>query len=246
MPKKKKYLVLDGEVAEAYRSKEIKKTFHVKDLNPIKPKTPAQEEVFHSWNNDKNLLLKGSAGSGKTLVGMFLALREVLDPDSPYRQLICIKSAVPTRDIGFLPGEESEKVAVYEESFRSICNDLFSFKKSYDNLKKSGYVRFLTTSFIRGLTFDNAIIIFDEIQNASFAELSTVVTRVGYDCKIIFCGDTRQNDLIYKRNDVSGLPAFIRVIEEMRSFNVINFTVEDVVRSGIVKEFLLAREKLGI
>jgi phosphate starvation-inducible protein PhoH len=93
------------------------------------------------------------------------------------------------------------------------------------------------------MSFDNAVIIVDEMQNLSFEEIDTVITRVGHMSKIIWCGDYRQTDLNKKRNDMSGILKFFDIAMHMSSFTRIEFTADDIVRSSLVKEYILAKIK---
>lgn len=223
-----------------------KKKFHIKDLYQITPITQQQKQTFYAYNSNFNLFLTGTAGTGKTFIGMYLGLRDVLDESTPYRKLIIIRSAVPTREIGFLPGDQNEKMEIYEQPYIDICDNLFKYTNCYKNLKLNNYVEFMSSSFLRGLTFDNAIILVDEMQNMTGHELNSIITRVGNDSKIIFCGDMVQTDLNKSKNDQSGLGDFSRIIERMSEFSVIRFTIDDIVRSGSVRNYLIHKEKLGI
>lgn len=218
-----------------------RKNFHVKDLNRVQALNSSQEEVFHSFHNNKNIFLCGSAGTGKSFLAIFLAIRAVLEGE--YKKLIIIRSPIPTTDVGFLPGELHEKIAVYESPYVQIFDDLFPWKKTFENLKSAGKVEFIPTSFLRGVTFDNAIIVFDEFQNCSDHEFSTVITRTGVNSRLIICGDVRQSDVIDKRK-LPHLEKTLKIIREMPSFDVIEFGIDDIVRSGIVKEYLVAKESI--
>lgn len=224
-----------------------KKKFNIKDLQPITPLTHAQRQLFDAFHSDREIILAtGSAGTGKTFLGMYLGLEAVLS-ESEYHRLIIIRSCVPSREIGFLPGSQQEKEEVYEEPYMSACQYLFTYKdhkSTYRRLKETGYVEFVSTSFIRGLTFDNAVILVDEIQNLTFEELDTVMTRVGKNSKIIFSGDFAQNDLYRKKGDTSGFPRFVPILQRMGSTYDVVFTKEDIVRSRLVKEYLEAKEEL--
>ena len=218
----------------------INKKFSMKR---VQPKTKNQQNMFDSYYSGKMIAALGSAGSGKTFVAMYLALQEVME-NNDYNHIIIVRSAVQTRDQGFMPGSLKEKEAYYETPYIDITNDLFDRGDAYQILKQKGQIKFMTSSFVRGLTFDNAIIIVDEAQSCTEHELSSIITRTGENSKIIFCGDTKQDDLATNknRNDVSGLAKFTRVLQAMKEFDIINFTTDDIVRSGLVKSFLVAKE----
>lgn len=218
------------------------KTFSVYDMKRVNPMTDNQQRAFDSYADGYNLSLIGSAGTGKTFIALYNALMEVLDDESEYDQLIIVRSAVASREVGHLPGTLEEKTEIYELPYKQVFDELFKRTNQYKHMKDAGVLEFHTTSFIRGLTFSNAIVIFDEAQNASYEELSTVITRLGKNSKLIVCGDTKQDDLHFKKNDVSGLPKFIQVLNKMSCFRSVSFTLEDVVRGSIVKEFLMAEE----
>ncbi len=205
-------------------------------LSEIEPLTQNQVAAFES---DKHLVLHGVAGTGKTFISCYLAFDDMLK--SSYNKLIIIRSAVPTRDIGFLPGNEKEKSAIYEEPYKDICVELFQRGDAYEILKTKSLVNFMTTSFIRGVTLRDAVIIVDECQNMSFHELDSIITRVGEECRIIFCGDFRQSDL--SRN---GLKDFIRIVKAMDQFDLIDFEIKDIVRSGFVKDYITVKTNLGL
>jgi len=227
--------------------KRIKKTFHVKDLNKIVPKTETQRKVCKSYksNPELNHLLVGSAGTGKTFLGMGLGLEDILDPATPYEKLLIVRSARQTgTELGFLPGTVEEKMAEYEAPYVSMCNEFFEVSNSYANLKELGKIQFVPTSFLRGQTFNECIILVDEMQNLNFGELNTIVTRVGYNSKIIFAGDFRQNDLLGRRNETSGFYPFIDIIKTMEEhFGVFEFGHDDIVRSGLVKSWIIKSEE---
>lgn len=212
------------------------------DLESIRPMTDNQELLFDIWNDDNNMILAGSAGTGKTFLSMYLSLHDVLDKKNGYEKLIIIRSAVPTREQGFVPGTQEEKNAVYEAPYVNIFNDLFKKRNQYKFLKEAGIVEFHTTAYIRGMTFDNAIIVFDEFQNANYEELATVATRVGTNSKVVFSGDVMQNDLYRKKNDESGFKKFVAIADRVPSFRKVHFNRDDIVRSDFVKEFIIAEE----
>ena len=227
------------------------KEININTLLPIKPITDNQKIVFDTWKKGKNQFLFGCAGTGKTFVTLYLALQDVLDLKKPYDKVILVRSLIPTREIGFLPGDEEDKSALYQVPYQNMVQFMFempnaqSFNGLYDKLKNQASLFFLSTSFLRGLTFDNSIIIVDECQNMNFHELDTIITRVGQDSKISFCGDFGQTDL-QKTNEKNGLHDFLRILEEMDEFNCTEFSIGDIVRSGFVRSYLINKTKMGI
>lgn len=213
------------------------------DLREISPLTINQSQTFKSYQQGKHLLLHGVAGTGKTFISLYLALNDVLR-STRYKQIVIIRSVVPSRDMGFLPGSAKEKARVYEEPYKMICDDLFSRGDGYDILKTKRLLDFTTTSFLRGVTFSDAIIIVDECQNMLQQELDTVMTRVGNNCRIIFCGDFRQTDLA-KHEERKGLLTFMNILDRMSCFEKIEFGKEDIVRSALVKSYIISKLELG-
>ncbi len=218
----------------------------------IEPLTPSQEKVFADWEADKNLFMFGAAGTGKTFIGLYLALREVLKEDSPYDKVYVVRSLVSTREIGFLPGDHEDKSSLYQIPYKNMVKFMFempddnSFEMLYGNLKTQETISFWSTSFIRGTTFDRAIIIVDECQNLNFHELDSIITRVGEDSKIMFCGDVQQTDLV-KANEKNGILDFMRIMEQMNEqFSMIEFGVDDIVRSGLVRDYIITKLALGL
>ncbi len=223
-----------------------RKSWSRHDLRHIKPLTLAQEDLFRAFMEGQNIVAHGSAGTGKSFVGLYLALNEYFRMESQIEHIIIVRSAVPTREIGFTPGTEAEKLSVYEQPYRDIFADLIGKYSTYDDMKEAGIVQFTSTSFIRGITWDNAVIIFDEAQNANWEEVNTVLTRVGENSRVIICCDAKQNDLIYKKNDKSGIQTLLDVTQKMPTFSVVNFTKHDIVRSEFVKQFIIACEEVGV
>ena len=231
----------------AKKNKEINHT----NLVTIKPIGDNQKVVFDTWKKGKCQFLFGSAGTGKTFVSLYLALKDLMDLKSKFDRVVLVRSLIPTREIGFLPGDEEDKAALYQVPYQNMVQFMFEqpneqqFNTLYDRLKGQGSLFFLSTSFLRGLTFDNSIIIVDECQNLNFHELDTIITRVGQDAKIVFCGDFDQTDLM-NHNERNGLHDFLRILEEMEEFNCVEFTLGDIVRSGFVRSYLINKIKLGI
>jgi len=220
------------------------KKVRIDDLLTFQPITENQKKTYEAYKQNKHLLLHGIAGTGKTFLSLYLALEEVLDPATVYDDVFIVRSVVSTRDIGFLPGDEQEKVSIYEAPYRSICRELFGIKDSYDALKQQSNVKFMSTSFIRGITINNAIVIVDECQNLNFHELDSIITRIGKNSKIIFCGDYTQTDLT-RENDKKGILNFMKILKEIKEFETVEFMIDDIVRSDFLKSYIVAKYKFG-
>jgi len=211
---------------------------HLKTFDPL---TQNQKLFFDAYKRgDYFLALHGVAGTGKTFIACYKALEEVLDRNNPFNKIIIVRSAVQSREMGHLPGDVDEKLEIYQQPYRQICHTLFDRKDAYDRLVEQGYIEFISTSFIRGMSFDDAIIIVDEMQNMNFEEIDTVMTRVGYRSKIIWCGDYRQTDL-RKNGDKTGILKFFDIAHHMNAFTRVEFTADDIVRSSLVKDYILAK-----
>lgn len=215
-------------------------------LREIVPLTDAQEKVYDKFEDGKNLVLHGLAGTGKSYISLYLALDEVMSDDTPYERVLVVRSAVPSRDVGYMPGSLKDKIKVYEQPYEIICNNLFENSQAYSLLKSKQIIDFQSTSFLRGLTFDNTIIVIDEVQNMTSMELHTILTRVGNNTRFIMCGDYRQDDLQDKRTEQSGLRQILNVLKMIPSVSIVEFGVKDIVRSGFVKQYIIARNELGI
>ena len=229
-----------------------KKPIGADHLIDIKPLTPAQEKVYEAWQNNKHLFLFGAAGTGKSFITLYLALKDILDPHTPYNQLYIVRSLVSTREIGFLPGDHEDKANLYQIPYKNMVRYMFempddaSFEMLYGNLKQQDTIKFWSTSFIRGTTIDQAIVLVDESQNLNFHELDSIITRVGEDAKIMFCGDASQTDL-QKTNEKNGILDFMKIIEQMpEDFAMIEFDVNDIVRSGLVRGYLVRKMAMGM
>ncbi len=214
-------------------------------LDDFYPLTENQKKAYKAYKSGSNLLLHGLPGTGKTYIAMHFAIKDALSSESPYEKVYIIRSTVPTRDQGFLPGKKQDKEAVYEAPYIKNASKMFKVGNAYAQLKQKGIVEFISTSYLRGDTFENCIMIVDEINNMTGHELDSVITRAGENCRVIFAGDGRQTDFI-KESDRSGLREFMRIVDEMKSFDYIEFEVEDIVRSGLVKEYIIAKHKLNI
>lgn len=218
-------------------------------LKSIIPLTDTQKKIFNEFDQAKNLVLMGTAGTGKTFCSMYLALKSIIDnknTNAGPNKILIIRSVVSSRDVGFLPGTLKEKLSVYEAPYKAIFSELLGRGDAWEILNTKGVVDFVSTSYLRGTSINDSFIIMDEFQNCNLSELDTIMTRVGKNSRMIFCGDLEQTDLLKSRFDVTGLPKFVSIIEQMRSFNIEEFGVEDIVRSGIVREYILAKRSLGI
>ena len=227
-----------------------KKPINLDFLTDIEPLTENQKKLFSAYKEGKNLFAYGAAGTGKTFITLYNALREVLDEVTPYDKIYIVRSLVATREIGFLPGDHEDKSSLYQIPYKNMVKYMFEmnsdqeFEMLYGNLKAQETISFWSTSFIRGTTFDRSIIIVDECQNLNFHELDSIITRVGEDCKIMFCGDATQTDLI-KTNERNGIIDFTRILQAMPEFECIEFGVDDIVRSGLVKSYIVNKMNLG-
>jgi phosphate starvation-inducible PhoH-like protein len=216
-------------------------------LKTIEPLTENQKRFWEAYKvGTYAIMLTGSPGTGKTMISLYKALEEVMDKSNPFKKVIVCRSATPGRDIGFLPGTEEEKMSAYTQPYRGLCEQLFGKSDAFDRLVEQKIIEVHPTSFLRGVTWDDAVIIFDEFQNAGWQEIKTVISRVGNRSKIILCGDFKQNDLNKSKWDTSGFDEIFKVAEAMDAFEVIQFTPDDILRSSFVKDFIIACEKLGV
>ena len=250
MPRKKKTTDPIG-VGMTAKQMKRKKPINTDMLRDIDPLTDNQKILFDAYAENKNIVAYGCAGTGKTFITLYNAIKDVLSPTTPYEKIYIVRSLVATREIGFLPGDHEDKSTLYQIPYKHMVKYMFEmsndadFEMLYGNLKTQGTIDFWSTSFIRGTTFDNAIIIVDEYQNLNFHELDSIMTRVGQDSKIMFCGDATQSDLT-KTNERNGIMDFMRVLRIMPSMDIIEFGVEDIVRSGLVKEYILSKMELNL
>ena len=250
MPRKKK---ADQPIGVGLTVKQMKrkKPINADMLRDIEALTPNQQKLFDAYASNNNLVAYGCAGTGKTFITLYNALKDVLDQETPYEKIYIVRSLVATREIGFLPGDHEDKSTLYQIPYKHMVKYMFEmpteadFEMLYGNLKAQDTIDFWSTSFIRGTTFDKTIVIVDEYQNLNYHELDSIMTRVGSQSKIMFCGDATQSDLI-KTNERNGIIDFMRVLRLMPSVDVIEFGIEDIVRSGLVKEYLMAKMELNL
>ena len=242
----------NGPVGAGLTAKQMKrkKPINTDLLNKIEPITDNQKKLFDGYNEGKNIFAYGCAGTGQTFAALYLALKDVLDPSTPYDRVFIVRSLVSTREIGFLPGDHEDKSSLYQIPYKHMVKYMFEmatdadFEMLYANLKAQETIKFWSTSFIRGTTLDRSIVLIDECQNLNFHELDSIITRVGENTKIMFCGDATQTDLI-KTNERNGIVDFMRILRAMPSFDVIEFNIEDIVRSGLVREYIVAKIETG-
>jgi len=220
-------------------------------MREIEPLTKNQEKFFKSYELNQNIVGYGCAGTGKTFIALYNALKDVLNERSPYEKIYIVRSLVATREIGFLPGDHEDKSSLYQIPYKNMVKYMFQmpsdadFEMLYGNLKSQETISFWSTSFIRGTTLDNCIIIVDELENLNFHELDSIITRVGENTKILFCGDASQSDLV-RLNEKNGVIDFMKIIRSMPSFGIVEFGVDDVIRSGLIKEYLIAKMELNL
>ena len=228
-----------------------KKPLNADYLVDIEPLNDNQKRLFDSYKKSKNIIAYGCAGTGKTFITLYNAMKDVLSDNNLYEKIYLVRSLVSTREIGFLPGDHEDKADIYQIPYKNMVKYMFQmpsdadFEMLYGNLKSQDSIKFWSTSFLRGTTLDNSIVIVDEFQNLNFHELDSIITRVGENTKIIFCGDASQSDLV-KTNDRNGIVDFMNILRKMNSFDIIEFGIDDIVRSGLVKEYLIAKNELGM
>ena len=237
-----------GMTAKQMRRKKPINTDLLVDIDPL---TDNQKRFFDSYAEEKHLIAYGCAGTGKTFIALYNALQDVLNDNTPYERIYLVRSLVSTREIGFLPGTYEDKSDIYQIPYKNMVKYMFQmptdadFEMLYANLKAQETIKFWSTSFLRGTTLDNAIVIVDEFQNLNFHELDSIITRVGENTRICFCGDARQSDL-NKSNERNGIVDFMNILRKMSSFDIIEFGIDDIVRSGLVKEYLTAKMEAGM
>ena len=237
-----------GLTAKQMKKKKPLNSAYLVDIEPI---TENQKKLFASYKKSKQIVGYGCAGTGKTFITLYNALKDVLNENTPYEKIYIVRSLVSTREIGFLPGDYEDKSDIYQVPYKHMVKYMFQmpsdadFEMLYGNLKAQETIKFWSTSFLRGTTLDNAIIIVDEFQNLNFHELDSIITRIGENSKICFCGDASQSDLI-KTNDRNGIVDFMNILRKMPSFDIIEFGIDDIVRSGLVKEYLTAKIEMGL
>lgn len=217
--------------------------FSIQNLLQVEAKTENQQRAFDYFSEGYNLILSGSAGSGKTMLALYLGLKSLLL--RKYEKVVIVRSIVPTRNIGFLKGTQQEKECVYEQTYLNLVNKLLpTIPNAYDAMKKEKTLEFTSTSFIRGNNIDNAVVIIDEFSNLTYHELSSVITRLGENVRVIFSGDFFQSDLRYS-DEKAGVLQFLKVLANMPDdFKRVDFTINDVVRSGLVKRYLISEHEL--
>ncbi len=250
MPRKKK---TDQPIGVGMTAKQMKrkKPINADMMREIDPLTDNQKLLFESYSKNQNIVAYGAAGTGKTFITLYKALRDVLDPNTPYEKIYIVRSLVATREIGFLPGDHEDKSSLYQLPYVSMVKYMFEmpsdseFQMLYGNLKAQDTIDFWSTSFIRGTTLDKSVIIVDEFQNLNFHELDSIMTRVGSNSKIMFCGDATQTDLT-RANEKNGIVDFMKILRIMPSVDTIEFQIGDIVRSGICREYLIAKTELNL
>lgn len=223
-----------------------RKVWSKHDIRAIQPLTIAQEDLFHAYYSGSNIVGYGSAGTGKSTIAIWLALNDILDKTCVQDKIIIVRSNVATREVGFLPGTASEKISVFERPYYDILEFLVGKSSTYEDMKAAGLIEFMPTSFVRGQTWDNSIIIIDEGQSMNWHELNSVITRLGTDSRLLLLGDIKQNDLVYKRSDTSGFVNALKVFEQIPSIAMVKFTHDDIVRSDFVKQWIIACESLNL
>ena len=251
MPRRKKGVEQPIGVGLTTKQMKRKRPLGSEYLVNIEPISENQKRLFNSYKEGKHLVAYGCAGTGKTFITLYNALKDVLNENTSYEKIYIVRSLVATREIGFLPGDYEDKSDIYQVPYKHMVKYMLQmssdadFEMLYGNLKAQDTIKFWSTSFLRGTTLDNAIVIVDEYQNLNFHELDSIITRIGENSKICFCGDARQTDLV-KTNDRNGIVDFMNILRKMPSFDIIEFEIDDIVRSGLVKEYIIAKMEAGM
>ena len=219
-----------------------RKKWTIHDMKDIKPLTQPQNDMMSGYMQGNNIIAHGSAGTGKTLIALTLAFNDVFSKDTRTDHIIIVRSCVPSRDVGFLPGTEEEKYAPFERPYIELCAELFKKSNTYENMKEAGLIEFTPTTFTRGVTWNNAVVIIDELQNFNWEEANTIMTRLGHNSRVIVVGDYKQNDLYRNKYDTSGIEKFLRICKKINEFDFIEFTKDDIVRGDFVKKWICAVE----
>jgi predicted ribonuclease YlaK len=224
---------------------------HAGLMTEVEPLSANQARIFKSWEEGKNLFIYGCAGTGKTFCALYNALKDTIGDNPKYESVYVVRSLVATREIGFLPGTHEDKADIYQIPYKNMVKYMFElgndgeFENLYSGLKKQESIKFWSTSFLRGVTLDNAVIIIDEMQNLNFHELDSIITRVGENSRIVFAGDAMQSDLI-KDRERNGIHDFMKILGNMsEDFDLIEMGVDDICRSGLVRNYLIAKNEAG-
>ena len=219
---------------------------------PIEPLTENQMKMFDAWDEGKHLFIYGAAGTGKTFCALYKALYDCLKATPSYENVYIVRSLVATREIGFLPGDHEDKSSLYQIPYKNMVKYMFEmgsdsdFENLYASLKSQETIKFWSTSFLRGVTLDNSVIIIDEMQNLNFHELDSIITRVGENTRIVFCGDAMQSDLV-RDKEKNGIHDFMRILELMKDdFELIEMGIDDICRSGLVRNYLVAKQSIQL
>lgn len=228
-------------VAKPKREKVVK-TIAVKDhlalVEKVVPMNETQRQMIFAFSQGLNIVAYGSAGTGKSYVGCALALEKLFKRQS--EKIVIVRSAVSSRSLGFLPGNLDEKADPYKAPYKQIINRLCGNGTAWDILIKKEMIEFITSSYVRGITIDNATVIVDEFQNCNQNEAMSILTRVGENCQVILLGDTKQTDL---KKDESCFDWVMSVAQRMpRWFDLVHFYPKDIVRSGFCKDLIIAIE----
>ena len=250
MPRKNKQNLSAIGVGLTAKQMKRRKPINSDMMRDIEPLTENQKKLFEAYDAGKNLIAYGVAGTGKTFISLYKALCDVFNPETPYEKIYIVRSLVATREIGFLPGDHEDKAFLYQIPYKNMVKYMFEmateadFEMLYGNLKQQDTIKFWSTSFIRGTTIDQAIVLVDESQNLNFHELDSIITRIGKNSKIIFCGDYTQTDLT-RENDKRGIWNFMKILKSLEEFETVEFMVDDIVRSDFLKSYIIAKYKLG-
>jgi phosphate starvation-inducible PhoH-like protein len=208
----------------------------IRGFDSIQPKNMAQQIYLEAIERSDVVFGIGSAGTGKTYVAASYAAEKLYYRETS-KIIVTRPNVEASRSLGFLPGELEEKYAPYLEPFEGVFIRAFG-KSLYELFKKRGQIDPRPLGFMRGATFDDAIVLVDECQNMTEKEFKLLLTRIGHNSKVIFSGDSRQVDI-----PDSGLMSTIQRLQYIPSIEVVEFYPSDIVRSDLCKQIILEYER---
>jgi phosphate starvation-inducible PhoH-like protein len=200
--------------------------------------TENQKIYYDKLMENEITICSGPAGTGKSYISLKAAIDLLLDPTNSYEKLMIVRPAVESSSssLGSLPGDLREKMGPYVYSSLSLLDKLIG-KEATSKLEESGVLEIMSLSFLRGFNADNMILIFEESQNSTPAEMKMLLTRIGFNSKFFISGDIDQSDK-FKQKEKSGLYDAIKRLQDINKIGIFEFNADDVVRNPIIKEII--------